>query len=496
MKRLAADLVVYGDGMGACAAAISAKRVGMRTALVRRHRWLGGQMTSQMVPPDEHPWIEQFGCTATYREFRNRVRAHYRSLADLLPQHRDDPLLNPGRCWVSRLGHEPEVAAAILEEMVGGDLIEVVWQQKPQAAARMKGNRIEAISIDDDIELAASMFIDASETGELLPVTGTAYRIGAESQNETGEEHARSHASPLAQQAITWCFAIAHRAGGQAVVSLPSGFESPVWPGYPDLPLFGWSFPSPITGEIKTLPPYEGDFSLFAYRRVIDGDLFSPHRESVSVVNWPQNDYFLEPLIDHPRLSESEVGQLAREFSLRWLQWMQSEGGMPEFQLHSWAEAPYVRESRRMVACKTIREEDVSASANPALDRAPSFPDSVGIGAYRIDLHPRTDGDGPLDLSSLPFEIPLGSLIPQETRNLIAGGKNLATTHITNGCYRLHPVEWNIGEAAGILAGYCLQNQVEPADAWSSSKHLRAIQSLCETFGIELRWPEQTLASL
>nr|WP_246320979.1 FAD-dependent oxidoreductase [Paenibacillus germinis] len=29
--------------------------------------------------------------------------------------------------------------------------------------------------------------------------------------------------------------------------------------------------------------------------------------------------------------------------------------------------------------------------------------------------------------------------------------------HITNGCYRLHPVEWIIGEAAGYLAADCLE---------------------------------------
>ena len=33
--------------------------------------------------------------------------------------------------------------------------------------------------------------------------------------------------------------------------------------------------------------------------------------------------------------------------------------------------------------------------------------------------------------------------------NLLPAGKNIGTTHITNGCYRLHPVEWNIGEVAG-----------------------------------------------
>jgi hypothetical protein len=45
----------------------------------------------------------------------------------------------------------------------------------------------------------------------------------------------------------------------------------------------------------------------------------------------------------------------------------------------------------------------------------------------------------------------LGALIPIRMENLLPAAKNIGTTHITNGCYRMHPVEWNIGEAAGAL---------------------------------------------
>ena len=38
--------------------------------------WIGGQLTSQAVPPDEHPWIETHVCTATYRGLRDGIRAH------------------------------------------------------------------------------------------------------------------------------------------------------------------------------------------------------------------------------------------------------------------------------------------------------------------------------------------------------------------------------------------------------------------------------------
>ena len=85
--------------------------------------------------------------------------------------------------------------------------------------------------------------------------------------------------------------------------------------------------------------------------------------------------------------------------------------------------------------------------------RRPLRPDRVpglrGVGNYRIDLHPSTGGDNYIDIGSVPFEIPLGALVPRRVRNLLPAGKNIGTTHITNGCYRLHPVEWNIGEVAG-----------------------------------------------
>ena len=46
------------------------------------------------------------------------------------------------------------------------------------------------------------------------------------------------------------------------------------------------------------------------------------------------------------------------------------------------------------------------------------FKDSVGVGSYRIDLHPSSGGDNYIDVSSLPFQIPLGALIPKRVENL------------------------------------------------------------------------------
>ena len=109
-----------------------------------------------------------------------------------------------------------------------------------------------------------------------------------------------------------------------------------------------------------------------------------------------------------------------------------------------------IRESRRIVARTTVRQQDVSADYRPGA-RAADCTDSVGVGWYPIDIH-GAPGDVVATGPTRPFQIPLGALIPRDgPANLLAACKNIGTTHMTSGCYRLHPIEWNIGEAAGAL---------------------------------------------
>ena len=115
----------------------------------------------------------------------------------------------------------------------------------------------------------------------------------------------------------------------------------------------------------------------------------------------------------------------------------------------------------------------------------------MGIGSYRIDLHPSTARRTYIDISSWPFQIPLGALLPVRLENLLPACKNLGVTHITNGCYRLHPVEWNIGEAAGALAAWCLEKGLTPRQVRHTPARLADFQSLLSgVLGFELAWPE------
>lgn len=70
MKELGADVVVVGGETAGSAAALAAARMGRSVIMTKETDWIGGQLTSQAVPPDEHPWFEEFGCTRSYRRFR------------------------------------------------------------------------------------------------------------------------------------------------------------------------------------------------------------------------------------------------------------------------------------------------------------------------------------------------------------------------------------------------------------------------------------------
>lgn len=521
------DLLIIGGGLGGVAAALAALHAGCTVLMTEETPWLGGQLTSQGVPPDEHTWIEQFGATAAYRHLRDRIRDYYRRWYPLRPELRDRPDLNPGNAAVSRLCHEPRVAAAVVEALLApyraAGRLQVLHGFRP-VAAEVRDDRVESITVRNreavEYQLRGRYVVDATELGDLLPLTGAEHVTGFESRNDTGEPSAPDEAQPENMQAFSWCFAMDHRAGEDHTIEKPAqygywrGFQPPGWPDR----LLSLVAPNPRTNEpvARTLMPNPdlapvvadqrlsgGDLDLWVFRRVLSRDvLVGGFLDSdIVLVNWPMIDYMGGPLIGVTEAEAAEHLQAARQLSLSFLYWMQTEAprpdggsGWPGLRLRGdilgsddgLALAPYIRESRRIRARYTVTEQDLSLAVRGHRG-AVRYPDTVGIGMYRIDLHPSTAGDGYIDVASCPFQIPLGALVPQRLINLLPACKNIGTTHITNGCYRLHPVEWNIGEAVGTLAAYCLDRKRTPAQVHADPANY---QSALVDRGVELEWPD------
>jgi hypothetical protein len=75
-------------------------------------------------------------------------------------------------------------------------------------------------------------------------------------------------------------------------------------------------------------------------------------------------------------------------------------------------------------------------------------------------------------------------------QNLLPANKNIGTTHITNGCYRLHPVEWSIGEAVGLLTVFAQDRKTMPPAVRENTGLLADFQQWISTQGVETQWKE------
>jgi len=253
------DVLIIGGGLGGVAAALSAVRLGKTVLMTEETDWIGGQLTSQAVPPDEGLWIEELGCTATYRQFREAVRDFYRRHYPLRPESKADPRLNPGAGNVSLLCHEPRVALAVLEAMLApyrADRQLEVWLNTRPVQVHVEGDRVQAVVVEDTrsgerCALLAPYILDATETGQLLELGRVEHVVGAEGQAETGEPHALPQANPLNQQAVSWCFAMDYIEGEDFTIPKPAhydfwrNYQAPFWP---DKQL-SWNLCHPITHQ-------------------------------------------------------------------------------------------------------------------------------------------------------------------------------------------------------------------------------------------------------
>ncbi len=368
------------------------------------------------------------------------------------------------------------------------------------------------MNLDDSrlIRFCPDLVIDATELGDLLPLCGAEHVVGAETVAQTGEPQAQPvQAMPHCVQSFTYTFACERRSEGEVhTIPRPEKYEHyrATQPYSLRIEVHGGEIYGETSGWLDyqlydTMPGTKG--GLWTYRRLLDRATFAGHVEhDLTLFNWPGNDYRDRSLLESTALDAARALQDAKRVSLGFLHWLQTEApasgrrlGAPEIRLRpdvmgsadGLCKFPYIRESRRIQAKKTIVEQEVSAKHQSG-PRAAHFADSVGVGWYPIDIHRSGPDDVGASCRTKPFQIPLGALLPVRIINLIAGAKNIGTTHITNGCYRLHPIEWNIGEAAGSLAAFALEERVAPAEVRERGELLMRFQRRLLEAGVPLAW--------
>jgi hypothetical protein len=504
-KKVKCDVLIAGGGVGGVAAAIclSSRHPHLKICLTEETDWLGGQMTAQGVSAlDENYLIEISGACRSYQNFRRSVRAIYQSYK-LSSAGKAQPYLNPGTSWVTYLAFEPKHALRVLEETLDPAINSGALQIFPRTkTVEVNKHGKEVLTIDlDNGQITAfepGLCLDATELGDLLPLAKLPYRLGSDSQSDTGEQHTPIEGDRENVQDFVFPFVVDFKPGTINTISKPPHFEEFESTGKFSFDGYKMFEDSMLKDEgDRIVPPF------WTYRRLIARENFDDplYPFDVAMINWDSNDLRGQNIIDQTPAVQTDRLALAKSLSLGFLYWLQTKAprdeggtGYPELELRTdvldtvdgLSKYPYIREARRIIPIKTIVEQDIVASANPDV-RAKQMPDTLGIGFYPVDIHGMQEVPG-AGQATKPFQIPLSALIPKDGGKLLPACKNIGVTHITNGAYRLHPVEWAIGEAQAEVAAYCLQHHLKPADILSDRKHLFAVQHNLIEGGSPLIW--------
>ncbi len=494
------DIIIVGGSLGGCAAAIAAGAGRFSVCLLEASGWLGGQYSSQGVTkPDESRYTPTVGSTAAYRAFQHAARAFYRKNYRLTARGDTQPTLNPGGAYPG-FSTEPRVAHNVLLAQLQAMPNVHVRLNTRVTAATVDGDTIRSLSTLDangfPATYLAQYFLDGTDLGELLPLAGVEFTLGAEGKGETQEANAPDEARGDWIQPITVVVSLEHRpAGEDHTIAKPANYDD----------LKAQQHYTVVDGYISKV--FRVPVDLWSYRRYIDATNFSdpafPY--DLSMLNMGANDCQSATIPTGNATRDSQIVEEARQASLGFVYWLQTECprddgsgfGYPNLRVRpdqfgtsdGTAAQPYVRESRRIKALYTIVQQDLDSNSNPG-PRAKNYHDSCGIGYYGgLDIHGFSPaGMAQQFISIKPFEISARALVPVRVKNLLAACKNLGVTHITNGAYRLHPVEWNVGEAAGTLALFALDNAVAPATVVSNASSLRKFQQCMLQRGVPLYW--------
>jgi len=380
--------------------------------------------------------------------------------------------------WVSFFTYEPQTGAQILADWVQ-ELPNLRWimGQTPLEPLR-QGDRIFGVRFQD-LTVKAEITLDGTELGDLLALADVPHRWGWEWQSEFGEPSAPESSNPLTAQypvqAPTWVVVMQDFGD----INAP---EIPV-PPIADLEQFA-----------KAWEGYGGE-KFLNYGR-LPGDRF--------MINWPQqgNDYGVKLVrLIQSAAARQEFLQEAFWHSQSFAHFIQSALGsryglaasiFPIWQGQSsptaislidlpiangaFALHPYFRESQRLRGQVTVREQDILPIKNGTVAPLPLNEQgqvtAIAIGNYANDHH-YPGQKLALQSKSIrwggrwtgtPFALPYGCLVPQQVQGLLVCEKNISVSHIANGATRLQPVVMGIGQAAGMAAALCVEQNYQPQE--------------------------------
>ena len=489
------DVVIVGAGTGGVSAAIQAVRLGAQVALLEETDWIGGQMTASADAT-----MDEGGSTITlnsglYAEFVQRMHAYYLARGKSV-----------GTCYGKDTNHcyEPSVIQKILLEMIH----DANDEGKGHVSLYLRERVVKVLGTEQVVTgvvtqkhhvFHGKVVIDATEYGDVLPLTPAAYRIGHFTSAEPGKsciqditymailkkypkgvppELLMQHAPPGYDSAFAASMRRFLRADGNPTSShIPVNFEIHnrlrALPDSSNADNYTASAPVNVTRTaVNWFNDLPADTDLFdrskrqdmvcaAKLRTLDLIYYIQHDLNETLWSVANDEGYDTPY----NREDNSCPNIPQEFKALEV----------NFPLR-----PYVRESRRLIGIYTLVGGDVRREAawpNPArfTDITPTsvFSDAIAVGDYTVYLHdckaeadfePDLDhaADMPNEFRHGPFQVPLEVLIPEKVDGLLAAEKNISESRIANSATRMQPITMLTGQAAGALAAIAVAQKVPP----------------------------------
>ncbi|HEY3897039.1 MAG TPA: FAD-dependent oxidoreductase [Chthoniobacter sp.] len=484
------DVVVAGAGMGGIGTAVQAARMGRSVLLLEETDWIGGQATAAAVTSMDEglPIVRHRGL---YREFCGLVGSHYQPLGiNYLTAY-----------WNGHVCFEPRVGRHLLQVLLGdargNGVLDLALRTRVTKVLR-EGNTVTGVEIESTTDsgheshtVASKVLVDATEWGDVIPLTGARYRVG----NCTNDAIDRTKHV----QDNTWTAVIKQYPKGVPDELILK--EAP--PGYTDK-VADYFAHSLVPGDtINQMKPW--DWATFiGYRGMPDssrpGDSPPITRTHLNY----NNDYPATVAEIEEPAARLKTNREMRLKTLRLLYYIQHTLGKTDWSvandegydtpynraeidqwlterpdlvpyraiLYHFSVMPYVRESRRIIGLHTLTAHEIERVPGPPVQ----FAHSVALGDYAVDLHgsmtppyleltldhesdiPRKFGERGLG----PFSIPFECFIPEKIDGFLPAEKNFSESRMANGATRLQPHTLLMGQAVGAIAALAIEKGVQP----------------------------------
>ncbi|MED5354550.1 MAG: FAD-dependent oxidoreductase [Bacteroidota bacterium] len=431
------DIVVVGGGTSGISSAIQSSRLGSKTLLIEKSDWLGGMMTSAGVSALDGNYKMPSGFL---KEFRDSLVSYYGSLDSLKTG------------WVSNVMFEPSVGNEILNKIASSEKnLKIIFNSKIDEIKKQKDKWHLTVKSENKLDkVETTVLIDATELGDLIPILNIPYYVGMDSSSMYNEEIAPKNSNDIIQD-LTQVM-ILKDYGKDVTIPIPANYNR-------DEFICSYESKECYDTELKLWPKE----SLISYGKLPNGKY---------MINWPinGNDYYVNSIemSDEDRMSHY---QKAKQKSIRFLYFIQTEMGYDHLSIDKeefltkdgFPKIPYHRESRRIKGKVTL---DLNYIKSPYFQKNSLYRTGIAVGDYPVDhhhnAHPNYRELPKLDFYPIPsYSVPLGSLMPEKTNNLLVIEKSISVSNLVNGTTRLQPVVMQIGQAAGILASLAVsQNKL------------------------------------